>query len=247
MKTLRSARHSGGFTLVELLVVVSVIAILSAFTFSIFGNMRSRAQQAHCAHSLRQLGMATNMYLSDHELVFFAYLQATPEGRLWYFGREPAGRTGAEGERELDATEGPLFPYVQQVGGIEVCPSFPYESALWKPKYKKASWGYGFNTALSNMNVAALDRPQRVLLFGDCAQVNTFQAPATPKKPLVEEFYMIESKFKTIHFRHGTTANILFLDGHVEAMKMHPGTQDTRLREAKIGRITPVGSTEYLR
>ena len=75
--------------------MISVIAILSALSLGVFGKMRARAQQAHCTHSLRQLGMAASMYLSEHEQVFFPYLQATPEGRLWYFGFEAGGRVGA--------------------------------------------------------------------------------------------------------------------------------------------------------
>jgi len=237
-----------GFTLIELLVTMCVIAILATLSLALAGRMRAIGQKAHCMHSLRQLAAATQFYLGDHDERFFAYSQATSEGKLWYFGLEPGGGAAqAEGARELDPTRAPLYPYVQQVGGIEICPSFPYGSALWKPKFKGASWGYGFNTSLSNVNRLAIDRPSRIILFGDCAQVNTFQAPASAKNPMVEEFYMIDGVYRTIHFRHGATANMLFLDGHVEAMKMAPGTQDTQLKAANIGRITPVGSTEFLR
>jgi prepilin-type processing-associated H-X9-DG protein/prepilin-type N-terminal cleavage/methylation domain-containing protein len=242
VKAVKTAR---AFTLVELLVVLCVVAILTTLSLTGVGKMRARAQQAHCANSLRQLGAATGMYLAENDQRLFVYSQYVPEGRLWYFGLETGG--GGEGSRRLDETQAPLYPYLKQAGGVEVCPSFPYESALWKPKFEKASWGYGFNTSLSGVNVLTVERPQRILLFGDCAQVNTFQAPASAKKPMLEEFYMIDPSSKTIHFRHGAAANILFLDGHVEAMKMHPGTRDTRLKEANVGRITPVGSTEYLR
>jgi prepilin-type N-terminal cleavage/methylation domain-containing protein/prepilin-type processing-associated H-X9-DG protein len=240
-----SARR--GFTLIELLVAISVIAILAALSLSAMGKMRSVGQKAYCANSLRQLGAATNFYLSEHDQKFFAYSQNTTDGVLWYFGLEGNGGSKAEGSRGLDQTQGPLYPYVQQVGGIQVCPAFPYGSALWKPKFKGASWGYGFNTALSNVNVLTVEHPSRIIVFGDCAQVNSFQAPASAKKPMIEEFYMIDTSSRTVHFRHGDTANMLFIDGHVEAMKMSPGTQDTRLMDANIGRITPQGSTEYLR
>ena len=242
MKTRRA------FTLLELLVTLSVIALLVAVLLAGLGRIRSVAQQAHCANSLRQLGAATHLYLADHEQRFFAYVQGTPDGPLWYFGLEPTGAGGgAEGSRVLDQTKAPLYPYVRQVGGIAVCPSFPYGSALWKPKFKGASWGYGYNTFLSNVNSLTLASPSRVILFGDCAQVNTFQAPASPKHPMIEEFYMIEHTFKTIHFRHGASANLLFADGHVEPRTVCPGTEDRRLPEAAIGRVTPVGSTDLLK
>jgi prepilin-type processing-associated H-X9-DG protein len=233
--------------LVELVVVMAVIAVLVTITSVAVAKVRSVAQSAHCANSLRQLGTATALYLNDNERTYFSYVKRTPEGRLWYFGLEPGRGGGSEGSRQLDVTQGPLYPYVQSVGGIEVCPAFPYESALWKPKFKGASWGYGFNTSLSNVNALTIEKPSRVIVFGDCAQVNTFQAPASASKPMVEEFYMIEKNYPTIHFRHGAVANLLFADGHVEAMRPWPGTEDERLPEANVGRITPKGSTEYLR
>ncbi len=96
------------------------------------------------------------------------------------------------------------------------------------------------------MNTLTIAHPAQVILFGDCAQVNTFQAPASPKNPLLEEFYMIDETYKTIHFRHGSCANMLFLDGHVEKFQMYPGTEDARVAGESVGRITPVGSTQYL-
>lgn len=236
-----------GFTLIELLVSISVIAILAALSLAAMSRMRALGQKAYCANSLRQLGAATQAYLAEHEQRFFYYSQNTADGTLWYFGLEPTGGPKTEGSRVLDQTQGPLYPYVQQVGGVQVCPAFPYDSAMWKPKFKGASWGYGFNTLLSNVNVLTIDTPSRILVFGDCAQVNTFQAPATAKNPLVEEFYMIDTSSRTVHFRHGNIANVLFIDGHVEPMNMYPGTQDTRLKSANVGRITPAGSTTYLK
>jgi prepilin-type processing-associated H-X9-DG protein len=63
---------------------------------------------------------------------------------------------------------------------------------------------------------------------------------------MLEEFYMIENTYQTIHFRHGGCANMLFLDGHVEKFSMYPGTLNTILPSANVGRITPVGSMQYL-
>jgi prepilin-type processing-associated H-X9-DG protein/prepilin-type N-terminal cleavage/methylation domain-containing protein len=235
------------FTLLELLVVIGLIAILAAFSLAALAKMKSIAQGANCANSLRQLGAATQFYLTDHEHVFFEYSQPAPGGRLWYFGFETTASLGApEGSRQVDVTQSPLYPYVQNVGGVEVCPAFPYGQAVWKPKYVGASWGYGFNTFLSARNSLTIATPSQIIVFGDCAQVNTFEAPASPDNPMLEEFYMIENTYTTVHFRHGALANMLFLDGHVEGMPMYPGTLDTRLPSQNVGRITPVGSMLYL-
>jgi prepilin-type processing-associated H-X9-DG protein len=63
---------------------------------------------------------------------------------------------------------------------------------------------------------------------------------------MIEEFYIIDNTYTTIHFRHGAFANILFLDGHVEKFTMYPGTDDSRLPNVHVGRITPIGSMQYL-
>jgi prepilin-type N-terminal cleavage/methylation domain-containing protein/prepilin-type processing-associated H-X9-DG protein len=244
----REPLPDAAFTLIELLVSISIVAVLATISLAGIVQMRSISQGAYCANSLRQLGAATNLYLADHDHRCFAYSQVEPTGKLWYFGFETYTSIAApEGDRVVDETQSPLYPYVNQVGGVEICPSFPYQNlAMWKPKYRGASWGYGFNTFLSNENILNLPHPSQVILFGDCAQINTFQAPASPSNPMLEEFYIIDNVYQTIHFRHGGCANILFLDGHVEKFTMYPGAQDTRMPDARVGRITPLGSMQYL-
>ena len=64
---------------------------------------------------------------------------------------------------------------------------------------------------------------------------------------MVEEFYIIDQFSTTIHFRHtGVRANFLFADGHAASLPMYPGTLDSHLPSANIGRITPMGSMKYL-
>jgi len=233
--------------MIELFVVIVIMSVLSVMLTAGIIQMRSVAQGTYCANSLRQLGAATRMYLQDHKQKCFDYCLSEPTGDLWYFGFETyADVRLPEGERTVDETQSPLYPYVKEVGGVEICPAFPYGQSIWKPKFKGASWGYGFNTFLSGENVMTLKDLSRVILFGDCAQVNTFQPPASPSNPLLEEFYMIEDSYATVQFRHGGSANMLFLDGHIEKFQMCPGTQDMRLPQANVGRITPFDSMEYL-
>ena len=53
-----------------------------------------------------------------------------------------------------------------------------------------------------------LPRPGQIALFATCAQINTFQAPASAKKPMLEEFYFFNTTdcANTIHFRHAGNA-----------------------------------------
>jgi prepilin-type processing-associated H-X9-DG protein len=181
----------------------------------------------------------------------FPYSRAVTNGRLWYYGFEPtASLNAAEGSRTVDVTQAPLYPYIQQTGGVEICPSFPYKSPLWMPKYQQgAVCNYGINmisfpavtSTGQGANVASIPHPSRILLFGDCANVNTIEAPASTSNPRLEEFYEFDSSSATTHFRHGGFANILFLDGHEEKFTMYPGTLAKSLPSANVGRFTPSG------
>lgn len=55
-----------GFTLVELLVVIAVIAILAALLLPALGRARVRAYAIGCLNNTRQLALAWRLYADDH-------------------------------------------------------------------------------------------------------------------------------------------------------------------------------------
>ena len=59
-------RTNAGFTLIELLVVIAIIAILAAILFPIFLSAKEKARQVSCKGSMKQLGTALALYLSDN-------------------------------------------------------------------------------------------------------------------------------------------------------------------------------------
>ena len=56
-----------GFTLVELLVVVAIVALLAAILFPVFASARGKARQAACLSNLRQIGIAMALYAQDND------------------------------------------------------------------------------------------------------------------------------------------------------------------------------------
>ncbi len=61
----RKARPSG-FTLIELLVVIAIISILAALLLPVLARAKARAQGIVCLNNTRQLGLASQIYASEH-------------------------------------------------------------------------------------------------------------------------------------------------------------------------------------
>lgn len=60
------SRSPGGFTLVELIVVVAVIAILISLLVPVLGRARSEAETVKCRANLKSLGLALNLYAQNN-------------------------------------------------------------------------------------------------------------------------------------------------------------------------------------
>ncbi|MFZ2658410.1 MAG: prepilin-type N-terminal cleavage/methylation domain-containing protein [Victivallales bacterium] len=54
------------FTLIELLIVIAIIAILMAILLPALKNAKEVAHAAHCLNNQKQIGLAVDMFASDH-------------------------------------------------------------------------------------------------------------------------------------------------------------------------------------
>lgn len=90
-----SSLKGRAFTLIELLIVITIIGILAGLMFPVAGRIRETARRTQCLNNLRQIGTAIGMYYDDNQqrmpagdgpagsfTVLSNYLSATPK-ILW--------------------------------------------------------------------------------------------------------------------------------------------------------------------
>jgi prepilin-type N-terminal cleavage/methylation domain-containing protein/prepilin-type processing-associated H-X9-DG protein len=109
----RTGCAARGFTLVELLVVVAIIAVLIALLLPSLGKARRHAQQVACLSNLRQLGLALVAYAGQNNGSFPA-----PAG---VFSRHAEDWVHWQPDR--DPADGAILPFLGSDLRVLVCPA----------------------------------------------------------------------------------------------------------------------------
>lgn len=115
------------FTLVELLVVIGILAVLSALILGVTSRTRSKGQQTACLSQVHQLGLAIHLYADDHD------------------DRLPrAARLGPDPIYQLPSLRQTLAPYVEEAALFH-CPADRGSPTL----FADVGTSYEWNTLLS--------------------------------------------------------------------------------------------------
>ncbi len=259
-----SARLAG-FTLVELLVAIAIIAVLIAVLLPGLGLARDKARRVACLSNLLQLGQALHMYAGDYRGLVMPLAYTDP--RL--IGNGPAiywwGTNDASG---VDYTRGFAWPYLRselRPGSIYECPVQPWGTYRPQGAAKSVTSTYGYNgyylcppqtpgwsVQIGQRPWRSLDTlpaPQSVFAFADTL---LYQGGALPANTaLLDPPFLfqgggrwIANNNPTTAFRHGGTAVIALVDGHAEAFD--PGTGRIVSRQFGIGSAGAENSPHYV-
>jgi len=131
-------RRRGGFTMVELLTVISIIAILASILFPVFARAREKTRQMACRGNLHQIGMALQMYARDFDgrlpaehnnlrVLMLPYVNGVTvfrcpsDGEPMLVGSTKIDNTislGGPDDRQIRVPAGPLQASYQYRGGL---------------------------------------------------------------------------------------------------------------------------------
>lgn len=142
-------RHSGfrranAFTLLELLVVISIIAVLIAMLLPTLSKARSTAEQITCASVMRQAGVGWNIYLYD-----FKDWLPIMSGAAGVYNHTYKTYSGAGGAALVPAPNSGVdenSPYFKDVlpPKLRNCPTYDPTTVLGPAWVSPFAWGYAF-------------------------------------------------------------------------------------------------------
>jgi len=234
-------RGKKAFTLVELLVVISIIALLLSILLPALNKAKEHAKLSVCLSNMKQLGYTFKMYMEDNEYRFpFDDDPSTTHDRFYFawgdgeFAYGGAEQNLFEGLAKMPLPEDRmLYPYAKNFD-LFYCPADKGENLLpmeyWKPTtFFAAGSSYRYN--YYNWDNPT-ERPMVDVLNGIAGQKENW-VPHPSRYILLHEppalrWNYFGGRYFLWHFARGETtlmdpelarsafiSNILFVDGHV--------------------------------
>jgi len=228
-----------GFTLVELLVVTSIVSILMGLLLPALGAARGQARGVVCRSQLRQLLLANIGYAQEHD----SHLVPAASDMWDNAGLRRWHGTRVHRDVAFDPNGSPLAAYLQE-GDVKDCPTLQrfLASGSWHSNFERGGGGYGYNLTYLGSRIwdrtfagrfqqayrhttslLEVKQPSGTLMFADTAMsqdsVNlieySFAEP--PHAVLGGQVYDAVRMSPSIHFRHRGHASVGWVDGHVDA------------------------------
>jgi prepilin-type N-terminal cleavage/methylation domain-containing protein/prepilin-type processing-associated H-X9-DG protein len=206
-----------GFTLVELLVVIGIIAVLISLLLPVLGKAREQAKRTQCMSNLRTLGQCLYVYAADNSgiAMFSSYFDNPKDPnsitRTWF---------GSLVGSTWTANDGYLTKYYKNTEFLN-CPSMTdnYHSYDNDPTKTPPLTTYAYNETVVALPAAAtrisqLDVPSETMALMDAVYVDQFgkvEGVITSDAP-----YTSGPAFLNLHGRHNGYGNVLWYDGHVD-------------------------------
>jgi prepilin-type N-terminal cleavage/methylation domain-containing protein/prepilin-type processing-associated H-X9-DG protein len=243
-----STRKRAGFTLVELLVVIGIIAVLIGILLPTLKRAREAAVQTACMSNLRQISILFQIYTNESK----GWLPHTGCDGWYYTQPAPFAFQGTWAERLVQGAASKQYvknwnthyPVTQNDRGMFSCPG--WGRGNYERKDDVASLdgrGYGFNYFFATDNNPGVPRYEY--------WIRTSKIGKERGKVLLADGYSrrlatnLTGQFG-VYLRHNKGANYLFPDWHVEWSKeFHKENYNDLSKHWRIDR-TPANSAAVL-
>jgi len=244
-----------GFTLVELLVVISIMSMLMSILLPSLSRAREAGQRAHCFYNLRGLTSAWNVYAADNEGKLCSpktWWNDYPGSPYWV-GDGPRWPGNDIGNSEQAIKDGVLWPYTQSLG-LYKCKSdrsgclrsYSISNVMGAgEKITIECWGYGgiadHYVYFPFMNLIQISRSADRMVFIDAQSegrwlAHGFRGCCGLYKPRG----FGGSKWNHITARHSGGCNLSFADMHCEYWKYKDKRTVELANFALSGGVDPV-------
>jgi prepilin-type processing-associated H-X9-DG protein/prepilin-type N-terminal cleavage/methylation domain-containing protein len=219
-----------GFTLVELLVVIGIIALLIGLLLPALTTAREQAKTVKCLSNLHQMIIAVDLYCgNDHGTYplasYSSYIAPLSSSIAWDYTVVTNLTTGTR-------TVQPGLLWQQAIYNVQSCPSFdgasntvvavPYTGYDYNASYIGGlPPGPGSTTSVCPpMKMSQVHQSSTCAIFGDGQYYNGAQAyMRSPfSGPVDIALGYTSPSAGTQGFRHRGKTNVAFCDGHAESL-----------------------------
>lgn len=175
MKRHRSSRHCG-FSLVEVLVVIGVIALLIALLVPAVQSSRAAARKMQCLNNLRQVGLALHSYHDQHQVFPPAAIWGGPPGEPQGGGVLPIGFI----DRVASGSVTPTDPDRMHANWLVLLLPSLDQGALWNAFDSDSPISHSRNETVRTTSLSVLKCPDDT--FNDNPYVRDQQAGGSTNK-----------------------------------------------------------------